>query len=50
MEPPTLSTGSHSVASPSVLSKYQERAVLGVVYNPFLDYLVRGFVVPSNPR
>ena len=29
---------------------YQKRAVLGVVYNPFLDYLVRGLVVPSNPR
>ena len=29
---------------------YQKRAVLGVVYNPFLDYLVRGLVVPSSPH
>ena len=28
---------------------YQKRAVLGVVYNPFLDYLIRD-LVPPNPR
>ncbi|KAF8555079.1 hypothetical protein OG21DRAFT_1522017 [Imleria badia] len=44
MKPPTLSTGSHPVASLSVF--YQKHAVLGVVYNPCLDYLV-GDPLPS---
>ncbi|KAF8547761.1 hypothetical protein OG21DRAFT_848819 [Imleria badia] len=28
---------------------YQKRAVLGAVYNPFLDYLVRDLAVPPSP-
>ena len=40
-ERPTLSTASPLRASPSASSTTPRRPVLGVVYNPFLDHLVR---------